>query len=130
LGPLAGLASALPGPAAGTSLPNRTLRLEQAKHAVESYGESWLYFEGATAQLSSFAAGRIQLNGHAAPHPPHTHDDEEVMLVAEGSGEIRIGDEVTPVESGSMMYCAGGRIHGIRNTAAAPLTFYFWKWRR
>jgi mannose-6-phosphate isomerase-like protein (cupin superfamily) len=123
-------ASALPALAGAGALPDRTLRQDEATHAVESYGETWLYFEGATAQLSAFVSGCVKLNGHAEPHPPHTHADEEMMLVTEGSGEISIGGEAKRVGAGSMMYCAGGRVHGIRNTAAAPLVFYFWKWRK
>ena len=139
LGPLAGLIAAIPGQAAGAppegaalrhELPNRAVQLEQAKHTVESYGETWCYFKGATAQLSACTAWQVKLNGHAAPHAPHAHDDEEMMLVAVGSGEFRVGDEVTQVKAGSMMYCAGGQLHGLRNTSDEPLTYYYWKWRR
>ena len=27
-----------------------------------------------------------------------------------------------------MMYCAGNVLHGIENTGAVPMTFYFYKW--
>jgi hypothetical protein len=32
------------------------------------------------------------------------------------------------VGPGSMMYCAGNKMHGIRNTGTVPMTFYFHKW--
>jgi quercetin dioxygenase-like cupin family protein len=139
LGQLVALAAANPDPAAGVppegaaapqALASRSVPFEQATHTVERYGETWRYFKGATAQLSACTAWRVKLNSHAAPHPPHTHDEEEMMLVTEGAGEIVIGDEVTPIAAGSMAFCAGGRVHGIRNTTGAPLTYYYWKWRR
>jgi hypothetical protein len=28
-----------------------------------------------------------------------------------------------------MMYCAGGKLHGIVNTGQTPLLFYYYKWQ-
>jgi hypothetical protein len=28
-----------------------------------------------------------------------------------------------------MMYCAGGRLHGVTNTGKTPMLFYFYKWK-
>jgi quercetin dioxygenase-like cupin family protein len=61
-------------------------------------------------------------------HPPHQHPEEEFMVVTEGSGEIRVDGKVTNVMAGSMMYCAAGHMHGIANTGAAAMLFYFYKW--
>jgi hypothetical protein len=28
-----------------------------------------------------------------------------------------------------MLYCAGNRLHGVKNTGKVPLLFYFYKWK-
>ncbi|MDE3164238.1 MAG: cupin domain-containing protein, partial [Acidobacteriota bacterium] len=51
------------------------------------------------------------------------------MVITEGTGEISIAGQVTKVAAGSMMYCGGGKLHGILNTGKTPLLFYFYKWQ-
>jgi quercetin dioxygenase-like cupin family protein len=74
-------------------------------------------------------AGSLQLKPGMSPHPPHTHPEEEIMVVTEGAGEISVEGKVTKVAAGSMMYCPGGKLHGIVNTGKAPLLFYYFKWK-
>jgi quercetin dioxygenase-like cupin family protein len=70
------------------------------------------------------------LNPGAAPHPPHSHPEEEIVLFTEGTGEASIDGKTTRVAQGSMMFCAADRTHGILNTGNTPMTFYYWKWRK
>ena len=62
------------------------------------------------------------------PHPPHTHADEELMIVTRGQGEIYVGDKTTPVRRGAVMYTDPNVSHGIKNTGANPLEFYWIKY--
>jgi len=74
-------------------------------------------------------AGSLRLKSGMSPHPPHTHPEEEFMVIAEGTGEITVEGKMTKVAPGSMMFCAAGTLHGIINTGKAPLLFYFYKWK-
>lgn len=86
------------------------------------------HYNGPTDQLSGLCAGLCVLDPGASPHPPHQHREEEILIVASGTGEIVCGETVTPVGPGSVMYCAGDTLHGITNTGRVPLTFYWSKW--
>jgi quercetin dioxygenase-like cupin family protein len=99
-----------------------------AKLTQENYGDVRIYFDGTTEQLRALTVGSVALKAGMAPHPPHQHPEEEIMLVTEGAGGILIGTETHPVAVGSMMYCSGGRIHGI-NAGPQGLTFYYYKWK-
>ena len=101
---------------------------DQTRFSRESYGELRVYFDGNTEQLKGLAMGSLVLTAGQSPHPPHTHPEEELLLVTEGHGEISIGDKVTKVGPGSLMYAGANRLHGIVNTSTAPLTFYYIKW--
>ena len=114
---------------AAPKLPNATVAAGQAKLTREEFGDLRIYFEGATDQVKSMTAGSLLLKPGKSPHPPHTHPEEEFMVITEGAGEISIEGKVTKVAAGTMMYCAAGRIHGIVNTGKTPLLFYFYKWQ-
>jgi uncharacterized cupin superfamily protein len=62
-----------------------------------------------------------------AAYPYHSHrENEEMFLVLQGSGEIRIGDQTHPIRSGDVIACpAGGpeTAHQIRNTGDEELRF-------
>jgi mannose-6-phosphate isomerase-like protein (cupin superfamily) len=99
-----------------------------AKVVPEPSGDHLVYFDGPTNELSLMVAGSLRLKPGMSPHPPHKHPEEEFMLVAEGTGEIQVGEKVTKVGPGSMMYCDGGTMHAIVNTGSEPLLFYYYKW--
>ena len=86
------------------------------------------HYNGPTDQLSGLCAGMCVLEPGSTPHPPHTHPEEEFMIVASGTGEIECDGKTTQVGPGAMMYCAGMVVHGITNTGKVPMIFYWSKW--
>lgn len=110
-------------------LSNSVVDEKSAKLTRETFGDLRIYFEGSTAQVKSMTAGSLRLKAGMSPHPPHEHPEEEFMVVTEGTGEITVEGKPAKVGPGSMMYCAGGKLHGIVNTGKTPLLFYFYKWK-
>jgi mannose-6-phosphate isomerase-like protein (cupin superfamily) len=121
------LAGLLPAEAA-SKIPNAVVGGRAARVTHEPFGDLAIYFEGPTDQLKSVTAGSLKLKPGMEPHPPHEHPEEEFMVVTEGTGEILVDGKKTAVGPASMMYCAGGKLHGIKNTGTVPLLFYFYKW--
>ena len=127
LGVLAGLV------AAGSSLPAAELQSvlydpRDVRTEKHPFGALRIYCDGSTSGLKSLVIGSIVLNLGEQPHPPHTHPEEEILLVTEGTGQISLKGNASAAEPGALMYAAPNDLHGIRNTGAAPLTFYFIKW--
>ena len=69
----------------------------------------------------------VTLEPGARPHPPHRNPEEELMIVAAGTGEIVLDGVLTQVEAGGMMYAEANVLHGITNTGSSVITFYFTK---
>jgi mannose-6-phosphate isomerase-like protein (cupin superfamily) len=113
---------------AAAKLPNATMNPDKATITKEDFGELRVYFDGPTDQLKAMTAGSLMLKPGMQPHPPHQHPEEEMMVIAEGTGEIVVEGKKSHVGPGSMMYCAAGRLHGIVNTGKVPLLFYYYKW--
>jgi len=86
------------------------------------------HFNGPTNELSGMCAGMAVLDPGSTPPPPHTHPEEEFLIVTEGTGEIECAGKITKVGPGAIMYCAGNVLHGITNTGKVPMTFYWQKW--
>ena len=89
---------------------------------------AYVHYNGPTAQLSTMCTGMCVLEPGASPHPPHTHPEEEHMIVASGTGIIEVDGVRTPVGPGAIMYTAANVSHGITNTGDTPMTFYWSKW--
>ena len=123
------MAAAMASAAIAEKIPNSTVDKAQAKITHEEFGDVRIYHEGRTDQLGSLTFGSLLLKPGKAPHPPHEHPEEEIMIVAEGAGEISVEGKVTKAPTGTSMYCAANKVHGIVNTGKAPLLFYFFKWK-
>ena len=115
--------------AAAEKVPNGTMDQQQAKVTREPFGDLRVYYDGRTDQLGAMTFGSLLLKPGMSPHPPHQHAEEEIMVVTEGEGEISVEGKATKVASGSTMYCAAGKLHGIVNTGKSPLLFYYFKWK-
>jgi quercetin dioxygenase-like cupin family protein len=110
-------------------LPSAVIDESKAQLTHEPFGDQRIYFEGPTGQVRSMTAGSLRLKPGMSPHPPHQHPEEEFMVITEGTAEITVEGEPFQVGPGSMMYCAGGRLHGVTNTGKTPMLFYFYKWK-
>jgi mannose-6-phosphate isomerase-like protein (cupin superfamily) len=98
------------------------------KDKDQAVGKIGLYVSGDTPASTKFVTGRFTLDAGKTPHAPHTHAEEEVMIVETGRGEIFCDGKTTKVGPGSVMYTTPNAPHGITNTGDEPLTFYFVKW--
>ncbi len=114
-------------------LKSRTIPLDQVKMADYSdrgkvVGKVGVYLAGDTPGSSKFVTGRLVLNPGETPHPPHTHPEEEVMVIESGTGEISVDGKITAIGPGSVMFTTPDVPHGIVNTGATPIVFTFIKW--
>jgi mannose-6-phosphate isomerase-like protein (cupin superfamily) len=112
---------------------SQTVNLDQLKMGRYAYegkpvGHIGLYVQGETPGCASLVTGRFIIDPGKSPHPPHVHEDEEILIVEAGHGEIVCDGKTTKVGPGSVMYSKPNVAHGINNTGSEPLTFTFVKW--
>jgi quercetin dioxygenase-like cupin family protein len=112
----------------GANLKSSVVKGKDLPSTGDSPGaKAKVHFNGPTDQLATVAAGVVTLEPGSRPHPPHRHPEEELMVVADGTGEIEVAGVVTHVEAGDMMYAEANVLHGITNTGSTMMTFYFVK---
>jgi len=117
------------GIAAGPKLNDTVVEAGKATASKINGQDLKIHFEGPTDQLKSMTSGSLVLQPGMEPHPPHQHEEEELMMISEGSGDIYIEGKTLKCGPGSIMYCGANKLHGIKNTGKKPLTFYFAKWK-
>ena len=93
-----------------------------------SFGSERALFKGPTATLDQLDVHVVTLNPGQAPHPPHQHANEEVLVVKEGTLEFLINGEWKPAGPGSAIFIASNQLHGVRNHGSVPVTFHVISW--
>jgi quercetin dioxygenase-like cupin family protein len=63
-----------------------------------------------------------------APHPPHKHPDEELVIIKEGTLEALVAGQTRRLGAGSVIFQASNQLHGVKNVGDAPATYYVIRW--
>jgi mannose-6-phosphate isomerase-like protein (cupin superfamily) len=113
---------------ASATIPLDRVEMKEFSYQDKPVGKIGVYVSGDTPASAKFVTGRFVLDPGKTPHAPHTHAEEEVMIVESCNGEIFCDGKTTKVGPGSVMYTVPNAPHGINNTGDTPIVFYFVKW--
>jgi quercetin dioxygenase-like cupin family protein len=109
-------AAAVPSPAAkNPALPSKTFRFEDlpVRNNGENRGRAVL--DGYTHSGFPVELHETELAPGLAPHPPHRHAHEEIVMIREGTLEVTISGHKSVLGPGSAAYVASNEDHGWRN---------------
>ncbi len=59
-----------------------------------------------------------------APHGSHSHPNDELIVVREGTLEVTIGGRSSRIGPGSVVYVNSGEEHGVRNAGSDRAHYY------
>jgi quercetin dioxygenase-like cupin family protein len=68
------------------------------------------------------------LNPHTTSHPPHTHPNEEMVIVKEGTLKAHVNGKEVVVGAGGILFYASMQPHGVQNIGDTPATYYVINW--
>jgi XRE family transcriptional regulator, regulator of sulfur utilization len=91
-------------------------------------GSVRLFFRGSTATLDSLDIHVTTLDPGKAPHPPHKHLNEELVIIKEGTLEFLENGEWKRAGPGSVLFIALNDFHGIRNPGPGTVTYHVIGW--
>jgi quercetin dioxygenase-like cupin family protein len=86
-------------------------------------------FRAPTLTLDELEYHITTLNPGESPHAPHTHFNEEVIIVKEGAVEAYVNGEWKPASTGSLMFFASNVPHTVRNVGSVPATYHVVNWK-
>jgi quercetin dioxygenase-like cupin family protein len=85
-------------------------------------------FDTPTATLDQLECHITTINPGEAPHAPHQHADEELIIVKEGTIEAMQNGVTKTASAGSIIFEASNQLHGLKNVGKTPATYYVVKW--
>jgi quercetin dioxygenase-like cupin family protein len=91
-------------------------------------GERRQFFQAPTATLDELECHVTTLNKGEAPHAPHQHPEEELIVVKEGTLEVVQGGVTNRAGAGSVIFHAANVMHGMRNVGAGVASYHVFKW--
>jgi quercetin dioxygenase-like cupin family protein len=115
---LAALAAAPQAKADGAALPSKCYRYEDLPVKEHGPNRQRAVLKGETHSSFAIEMHETELAPGEAPHPPHHHVHEEVIVIREGTMEVTILDRSTQLGPGSVAYIASGDQHGWRNVGS------------
>jgi len=91
-------------------------------------GSTRPFFKQPTGTLDLMSCHVTTLNPGEAPHAPHQHPEEEMIILKEGTLEAMHDGQTKRMSAGSVLFLAPNDLHGVRNVGDKPATYYVLKW--
>jgi quercetin dioxygenase-like cupin family protein len=106
------------------ALPSKTYRFEDLPVHAGAASTARAVFDGKTHTGFPINLHITELPPGGAPHPPHHHVHEEMIMIHEGTIEVTIAGRSAKLGPGSVAYVASGEEHGWRNVGTTPAQYF------
>lgn len=110
--------------AQNSALPSKTYRFEDLPVRVNGPNTARAIFDGKTHSGFPINLHITELPPGGAPHPPHHHVHEEMIMIHEGTLEVTISGRSAQLGPGSVAYVASGEEHGWRNVGTTRAQYF------
>ena len=112
----------------------RTIPLPLAEDPSKRW-QPYYQFRGSTGSVTAMACHISVLSAGHHPHPPHIHQEEELLIVLDGDVEIELADDPERTNSrrhamkpGMFSDYPAAQHHTIHNIGERPATYLMFKW--
>ncbi len=86
------------------------------------------FFDRQTAMLNRFDIHVTQLNEGFKSHDPHTHTNEEIILMLDGNAEMQIGTDHQKANPGDVVFLNSMVLHNLTNIGKTPCLYFAIQW--
>lgn len=86
------------------------------------------FLRAPTATLKELELHVTSLNPGSTSHPPHTHPNEEMVIIKEGTVEALVSGEWKRLGPGSVIFNASNDLHGLKNVGSTPAVYHVIDW--
>jgi XRE family transcriptional regulator, regulator of sulfur utilization len=121
-------ATAQPAAQEGLLMKSALFTWESVPETPTEQGGRRGVFAAPTATLDELEYHTTMLKPGGSPHPPHTHKNEELIIVKEGAVEAYINGEWKPAPTGSLIFFASMVPHTVRNSGTVPARYHVVNW--
>jgi len=121
---LPALAAATVASAQTHALPSKTYAFDDLPVRNNGANKSRAVLDGKTHGGFPVEMHITELAPGLAPHPPHHHVHEEMIMLREGTLEVTIAGRITNLGAGSVAYVASNEEHGWRNVGTSSAQYF------
>jgi (S)-ureidoglycine aminohydrolase len=86
------------------------------------------FFDRKTVMLNRFDIHVTTLNPNNKSHDPHTHKNEEIILMMQGNAEMQIGTDHQKANPGDVVFLGSNVLHNLTNVGSVPCIYYAIQW--
>lgn len=86
------------------------------------------FFDRQTAMLNRFDIHVTTLNPNNKSHDPHTHKNEEIILMLQGNAEMQIGTAHQKANANDAVYLGSMVLHNLTNIGTVPCIYFAIQW--
>ena len=101
---------------------------ESVPETPTAQGARRTVFAAPTATLDELEYHSTTLKPGGSPHPPHTHKNEELLIIKAGEVEAWINGDWQRAPTGSLVFFASMVPHTVRNAGTVPATYPVVNW--
>jgi quercetin dioxygenase-like cupin family protein len=105
-------------------LESRTFQFEDLPVRANGLNRSRAVLDGETHTGFRIEMHMTELAPGQAPHPPHHHVHEEMIMIQEGTLEVTINGRTAKLGPGSSAYVASNEHHGWRNVGEGRAEYF------
>jgi len=105
-------------------LPTKIFHYEDLPVKVNGQNKGRAVLNGETHLGYAVEMHMTELGPGQAPHAPHKHVHEELLMLQTGTLEVTVNGEATTLTAGSSVYMASNDLHGWKNTGSTPAQYF------
>jgi quercetin dioxygenase-like cupin family protein len=106
------------------TLLSRVYKFEDLPVKVNGENKSRAVLDGALHSGFPVELHITELGPGQAPHAPHKHEHEEILMLRSGQLDVTISGETTRATAGSVVIVASNEMHGWRNAGSEPAMYF------
>ena len=99
----------------------------QTKNTGKGYRRD--FFNRATSQLKQFEMHTTALNADSVSHAPHTHIQEEIILILRGNVEMYIDGKLYKGNAGDLYFISANVPHALHNIGKEQCEYFAFQWK-
>jgi quercetin dioxygenase-like cupin family protein len=102
---------------------------DTVKVAKTDKGKRREFFNKPTSQFVKFEMHTTALNAGFDSHAPHTHKEEEIILILKGNVQMNIGGNLSKARPGDVVFLPSGVSHNLTNIGSDQYEYFTLQWR-
>jgi len=105
-------------------LPTKIFKYEDLPVKTNGQNKGRAVLNGETHLGYAIEMHMTELGPGQAPHAPHKHVHEELLMLQTGTLEVTVNGQATTLSPGSSVYMASNDLHGWKNIGSTPAQYF------